>query len=521
MKTSRSIRLLALLLTVVLTLTSLPLLAFAAGESGGGEVPSATAEGDAAGTEGGGDEVSCLFELPDKRDALTKHYYMSDGSYRAVVYDNPVHYLDEAEVWQEIDNTISEQYSLFSGRTIAGGRGGFSATFADRADGLLTLTYGGYTLSFAPEGAARQSRAAVAELARTSGTDRSLEAVSTLDHLTGRVRYPDALPGADLEYVLQGNRFLENIIVKERAEHYAYRFTLHTNGLTPLLEADGDILLLDPAKGEAVFCIPASYMFDAAGRYATEVFYLLEQTGKDVYRLSILPDVEWMNDPDRVFPVTIDPPVYIVAPSRVTDLYIDSYHPHTTFDTTTLVVGWDGWDSPMREYQSFWKANTLPDIGKNSVLTYASFSFRIWGVSCFPSLGIYPVLSEWDETLTWDKAHGSGTLLLADDFEGCASFSDNAAYPTQHSFNITRVARQWYSGELANHGICLKSPWKGLLETGNYCQGIDIESSTNGAYRPTLTLIYIDMTGIEDYFSLSAHAAGRAGWGISTTLRAS
>lgn len=50
------------------------------------------------------DEI--LFEDTSLREENVKHFRMKDGSYRVVVYDTPVHYLDDEGNWQEYDNTL-------------------------------------------------------------------------------------------------------------------------------------------------------------------------------------------------------------------------------------------------------------------------------------------------------------------------------------------------------------------------------------------------------------------------------
>ena len=45
-------------------------------------------------------------EVEELRGESEKHFLMEDGTYRAVTYEFPVHYLDEEENWQDIDNTL-------------------------------------------------------------------------------------------------------------------------------------------------------------------------------------------------------------------------------------------------------------------------------------------------------------------------------------------------------------------------------------------------------------------------------
>ena len=46
-----------------------------------------------------------LYEVEELREENVKHYKLSDGTYKAVVYSSPVHYKEAGE-WKEIDNSI-------------------------------------------------------------------------------------------------------------------------------------------------------------------------------------------------------------------------------------------------------------------------------------------------------------------------------------------------------------------------------------------------------------------------------
>ena len=47
-----------------------------------------------------------ISEREELREENVKHFLLSDGTSRAVVYEGPVHYLDNG-AWRDIDNTLS------------------------------------------------------------------------------------------------------------------------------------------------------------------------------------------------------------------------------------------------------------------------------------------------------------------------------------------------------------------------------------------------------------------------------
>ena len=45
--------------------------------------------------------------MPMRREENMKYFLMSDGTYTAAQYGVPVHYKDENNHWQDIDNTLN------------------------------------------------------------------------------------------------------------------------------------------------------------------------------------------------------------------------------------------------------------------------------------------------------------------------------------------------------------------------------------------------------------------------------
>ena len=96
------------------------------------------------------DEI--LFEDTSLREENVKHFRMKDGTYRAVVYDTPVHYLDDEGNWQEYDNTL---HTISRSGEAAGYRvenGDSVRLFAADADSeaLLSVSKGEYALTISP-----------------------------------------------------------------------------------------------------------------------------------------------------------------------------------------------------------------------------------------------------------------------------------------------------------------------------------------------------------------------------------
>ena len=129
------------------------------------------------------------------------------------------------------------------------------------------------------------------------------------DMLSSSILYEDVFPGVDLRYDTFSYNVKESIILKQPMDldEYTYSFLLTLDGLEPELQEDGSILLFDDAD-EVQYTIPAPYMWDAENVYSDTVSYELEETD-DGWILTVCADENWLEDVERVYPVTIDPSI--------------------------------------------------------------------------------------------------------------------------------------------------------------------------------------------------------------------
>ena len=95
-------------LTAVLLTASILLGTVYTGGTAAAEPESAaTAPTEGAAQQSGG-EPYIIGENTAKRTENEKHFYLSDGSMVAALYDTPVHYKDENGNYEPIDNSFSE-----------------------------------------------------------------------------------------------------------------------------------------------------------------------------------------------------------------------------------------------------------------------------------------------------------------------------------------------------------------------------------------------------------------------------
>lgn len=200
------------------------------------------------------ESVDALFELINLRTADTKYIQMSDGTIQALVYDQPVHWLDDDGNWQEVDNRLSSAGDSFESADL---RVKFSKKITGNNQ-LFTL-HDGNPKDFTFFKRSGKENAVTIEHNGTSEEKFAtrLEELSTLSKALSSVRYNEILQNTDIEYVLNGTSIKENILVNAPCDSYTYTFTLSLNNLTAAIE-DGAVVLSD--GDTAVFVLPAPFM---------------------------------------------------------------------------------------------------------------------------------------------------------------------------------------------------------------------------------------------------------------------
>ena len=439
-----------------------------------------------------------ISEATELREETVKQFRLSDGNYVAAQYDYPVHFLDENGEWQDIDNYLYEDASEFSNKSSR-------IKFAKKITGnstLFTLQDGSSKITLSLIGAEKGTVGAVLN-SEDAKEDTALQKMLNLENLSSSVRYNEILDGVDLEYVVYSNNVKENIIVKERKEEYNYSFELKLNGYLPSLNQSGDVELRDE-NGEIKYTIPAPIVFDASGSVAStdKAAYTLTHKNGQKYILQVSVSIEWMNDSDRTFPVTIDPTIYTYD-SAVVDTYIDSAASTSTGHQSTrlYVTG---------SRHSYWKSNNLPTIPLSAYIVQATFSVAAVG-SILPQsyVGIYRVDTPWDNTLTWQSHSASNYGKLSTIVTDYKIINSAGKY----SFDITEIASQWYDGKTGGasavqYGIALAT----VSGHNASVQFVSSEVSQANA-KPTLTITYKDMKGLEPYWQYSSHSIGGIGSG--------
>ena len=454
----------------------------------------------------GDTEVCPIGEDISKRTETSKYIRMSDGSYYVAMYNDAVHYEDSNGEWQEIDNTLVNS-SASDSDDIAGvvtNKGKHTVKFANNSNSskLVAIKQGEYKISFSLVGANKSKAVTVTNPMPHKDSSSELEKLTVINKAISSVKYADILDNIDLEYVVIGNDLKENIIVKAQSEEYVYQFDMKLNKLIAEIQEDGTIALKDDKSGEIVYVIEHMYMFDANGEYSTKVTYTLTQIKNKEYRITVTADAEWMNDSDRSYPVTIDPSIDADG-SVAIDTYVREGIPNVNYrNQVAALVGYENTNGCYYYWQM--SNENLPAIPKDSIITSATISLYQTFLNSSNSIyvGAYEVTEEWEENITWNTQPLSSDIVI--DYQQVGADKTN----TRTTWDITKVAKIWYSGE-SNNGIVFKPiPDEGTAGTTST---VTFATANREGFEPIFTINYRSTVGLESYYTYQGQSIGRAG----------
>ncbi len=399
------------------------------------------------------DDPQIIGEDTSKRTLDSKTFVMSDRSFMSVIYDENVHYYENGE-YKDIDNTL--QNSTEEDSTDLSGYenkdNSFKVKFAKQAGGkyLVRVKSGNYKMVWDYINTEKQDNASIfkgTEKKRNSKLDKY-----KIKKNDSGVTYTDIEQGIDLQYLVNGSNIKENIVVKQARENYSFPFSLNLKNLEAKQNGDGSISVYDPKTDKEQYCIPLPYMYDADGNISYSVKYELSKENK-YYNITVIADQSTVNS--MTFPVTIDPAITTdLDQSAISCTYVDKNHASANHnEELELLVGNDSYSyGSTRAYLKF----TLPTLNKGDMVINADMNLCQYDDSFYSSgtdnlqVNAYAVNATWNPTsLTWSNQPAYNSTIL--DYNYITRTSG------WKSWDITKVVKDWYDGDIANNGIMLKA----------------------------------------------------------------
>ncbi|MCO5998802.1 hypothetical protein [Actinoallomurus rhizosphaericola] len=151
----------------------------------------------------------------------------------------------------------------------------------------------------------------------TFGPDGGGSAKPRADRNT--VTYAGAAAGADLSYAVQPNALKESIVLATAPTSASWSFAVKAAGLRAWQRPDGSIAFYRGGfDGPPVLVMPKPYMGDAKADavspygkvWSPKVSQSMRWDAKaGLLHVTVTADQAWLRDPERVYPVVIDPTI--------------------------------------------------------------------------------------------------------------------------------------------------------------------------------------------------------------------
>lgn len=442
-----------------------------------------------------------VFEVEAMREENVKHFHLEDGSFQAVTYGSAVHRKDADGKWQDIDNTLVLQNVKGTNRYSApNSRVTFANAFSPSTN-IMTLRENGYTVSWSilkndkinntentPSSIAKiTNRASKNSLLGVNSDAPKIDRLTKIDN-TSSIIYENVFKNVDLEYILVSNDIKENIIVKSILDSYIFTFILEIENLIAKPNNNGAINLYDVKTGDIIYIIPAPYMYDADGETSHDVNYTFNDLGNSKYEITVTASEKWINDPNRTFPIVIDP--VITYNNGVLDTFVNSASSSQNYGSAIEM-----WVSSSRT--SLIRSTSLPTLPSGSTIQdaklHAAFYYNVVNGN-FIRVGAYKINKSWSESgATYNNFNPSSELNVSKDLLSSSDLYANGPISTNPgwaTFTVTTAVKSWYNSGTPNNSINYGIALKHISVSGSNVSVIFKPREAGTQYRAYYTITY-------------------------------
>ncbi|WP_234008818.1 LamG-like jellyroll fold domain-containing protein [Streptomyces sp. Mg1] len=465
-------------------------------------------------------------EVPAERTESGRTFANPDGTFTTRFYNEPVNFRGKDGKWKDIDTSLARQQQ--TGLRTMSDSGSFweprstetLSRFAEYADAPTLVQFGAdaqAVIAYGIEGAAH-----------------------TQGQVSGSViTYPQIRPSADLELILGSESVKETLVLKDADAPKEWRFPLALEGLTAKLDGHGGIAFLDADGGQKAW-MPAGWMEDSKkapnsneGVISSGVAYDIVQEGARQVLVVTL-DKKWLSDPERVFPVKVDPSVERSGAS--TGTYVQAPYNQNFSSDTILKVGTSNGGG--NKSASFLRFDGINSSLKNAYVLGATLQlFNTWSYSCTARpVTVHPITSNWAEstTSTWPgPATGSaiGSKSFAHGWRPAGQTGYPCGGPAWEGIDLGSGGRQlvddWTHGRKPNYGLALQasttdsSAWK-QFGSDDYPNGkptLDVTWSKYGAAYQLGQWVQPPTATIEGAFKVTVTNQGQQTWGKNSNFK--
>lgn len=422
-----------------------------------------------------------LKEVPRLRTQQTRFFKGDDGTIHvAQLFAGAVHYQTEDGSWKPIDNRI---VSTETGYRNAANDFGLHLPEVYSATNPITLERAEGSLSFALRGASSSSAIPRAEA----------------------VVYRGVFDEVDLKYQMHGSGYKEELILKSAEAPSTFTYEVRTQGVG-LTEGDNGTISVVDEDGTVISHLAAPYAEDSdfhprrgEGARTHDISLALTQIAIDSYLIQLEMPQAWLSDPDREFPVTIDPDEFKNMDSHK-DTFVQSNISSSQGGSDTLKVGSyesDGWPRAFSHARF-----RLSDLWEKGDLVYkakfGAYNYHSWdGIK--RDVKLKRITSGWDETTTWDNKPSVASDVAAIS-AGCG---ENKGCEPWQTWDVEDLIQEFSDGTYQNRGFRLHAPSPHPESWKKYYS--EEETVSGGDVGPYLT---VTMNGVPSAPEIPTYAAG-------------
>ncbi len=435
-------------------------------------VETATSATGSAATASADSSPTVVREIESSRTADSSTYLLSDGSFRAQIYEQPIHYKDQAGKWQDIDASLvpTDTFGVVHTKASA-----YDETIAtdDVTDTPVTVRHGDWSMGMKLLGGEQSSVMALGNSAD----------------------YPLAMTDTQLSYETRGDAIKDTLTLSSAHAPDTFTFFMSLDNLKVYADPTGGYALYDDHGKPAGRIEPLS-VFDSAkkssadeiGSVCTSATMQVVPADGGAYVTYRVPR-SWLNDPARVFPVKVDPQTVYGASAIWGDTFVAANYPTTTYSSQTrLDIGWVGTQHTSRSLLRFNMAGITPGAFINSaslqLYCYQNTATAYVALLIEPVDSRYGAANAWDNSSTWSNTFGTSPALAA---TWGGTYLGISPAVGNKNFDVTPAVTRWFDGSLWNNGFLVHDATGDTSSSDTYRRFYSKDAGTN---TPQLTVNY-------------------------------
>ena len=329
----------------------------------------------------------------------------------------------------------------------------------------------------------------------------------SVNKLCSKVKFASSDQDIDLDYTISGLSLNENIILNKKLDDND-RFDFICTTDLALTKDDNGNLVFANESGKMVFTMPKGAMWDSNNAISTDVEYEFTPISNG-YIISVLPNRDWLESGDRLYPVTLNPPITTTLSSGIETTSASNGTQNTNWSHSN-VIGVGAYAVGSNVYKGYVKCNVLPTFGRGEIITNARLELNLpnnasdaYMNNLRNVISVKSIEKPWDcSTMTYLNAPSTDNTI----HDYVITDTINKWY----EWDITRMAKSWYStsNPNSNNGIELSSQHEDSL---SYIKFVSAQSSIYPNDKPRISISYKMFLGEEDYWSYTTTKAGYKG----------